>query len=242
VGALPAPRPAPGTADRAEVGKSLRTLGSWVAREWGELSDEQGMRRRASALEEAEIEGTASLALRRRQVLSKVADLVELVDEARADALRVAALERVGATSGGWTFLGEGDQDLIEAGVGAVVDWLGDDDARCRWATTAARLRLGRMVDEVEHESFLCEMLPMDYPEGEPPPPREALERCRLVERFMPRAEGLRLDWDGGARGAAEKLRRLELPDLGKRARAEWTSLQAQIELARKSCGWAREE
>jgi hypothetical protein len=262
VGAMPEPRPEPGTTDRAAVGDQLRKLVPWFATEWGAINDEEAFRGESSALDDEDMMATSSWLLRRRQLFAKVAGLVELVDEVRADQLRLASL--ADPPDEWWALTDAGDHGLLMAGVGAVVDWLGDDDARCRWARASVKFSLGRVLGEFRKMSFLCAMS-TDLVNHPDPVPRDVDRQCGQLERLQPRVEDLASEWDGNPRAAAEKIRRFEHPELAEGAQARWAALQselgapavstlskgrpyddwaaarAQVELARSSCGWVRD-
>ena len=89
-----------------------------------------------------------------------------------------------------------------------------------------------------------CEHITMDYDEENPPPPE--LEReCSVAQRLYwdnQVGAGLSQLWEDNPRQASLRVSRMELPGvLSQPIQAAWSALQAQIEVARRSCGWANE-
>ncbi|HEY8431790.1 MAG TPA: hypothetical protein VIL20_25600 [Sandaracinaceae bacterium] len=238
VGALPGPRPAPSSADREEVRRQLDALTRRMETDWAELNREQGNRLVACDFDEQERNATATLRQRRQRFLLEVAALVERVDEARAEPLRAAAFSRnPNSPNGGHErFLEAGDQDAIAAGFAAVVDWLGDGEARCRWASVEAALRLTRALNELRGDNHVCEHW---YEADELP--REVERECRAVE---PALERLQEAWWERApvrnvRTAAARLRRFSpSPHLSQPFRDEWRAFETAIATATQACGW----
>ncbi len=231
IGALPAPRPSPGAADRAALARQLRDMTGRLGREWGALVGEQRSRATACALDDSEMAATGALRLRRLRFLLQVAEMVELVDEARADALRAAAFSHDPTSSAHYQLLEPGDQDALAAGFAAVVDWLGDEPARCRWSSAEAQLRLRRASDAMAAANHVCEHVDMDYPDG---PPGDVVRECRAIERALSTVEDLAA---GSLR--AQRLRTYRVSEtLPQRFRDEWAGLQVALTTASASCGW----
>ena len=234
--ALPAPRPEPGTGDRAALDRRTRDLTLRLAREWGALNREEGLRRRACMLDEEDQRAAVELRARRHRFLIELAELVEQVDEARGDGLRAAAFARAEQSSWDAEFLDRGDHELVASGFRAVADWLASDETRCRWVSADALVRLGRAADDVRALNHRCEHLDMDYPDGAP---REVERECRVTERLVTRLEELESGAGRSLRTAAPRIRALQLPQLSTaRAGEEWAGLLAALELARTSCAW----
>lgn len=241
VGKLPEPRPEPGTTDRVEVGKRLREMTFWFAKTWGGLIDEDGGNRTACGLDEADEMALPESHLERALVLRRVAELVELVDEVRADRIRLAAIKRYRGGVHSWSFIQGGDHDLLSAGFDAVVDWLDDEEARCRWARANSKMRFDLFDIEVAAKIHECEHIPMDHDEEHPPEPE--LEReCAVVYRVkgMIMAD-LRPLWEDNPRQAVLRSTRTKIPEaLSQPIQDALSALQAQAAVARQSCGWAK--
>ena len=234
VGQLPSPRAEVGLADRAQMRTRLRDMTLRFAREWGELNATVGDRRRACALDESEMNDTTALLVRRQRFVEQVAQLVEAVDEVRADQLRAAAF--FPSRHDEYAFLPADDHDRIAAGMQAVVDWLADDGERCRWASADATLRLRRAEYEIRAMDHNCEHMGMDYPSDEGPGAPPALVRqCRVVERALPRIEALAAGADH-PRANAAGIARYTPPELSGQFQAEWAALQAELTVVRQAC------
>lgn len=232
---LPAPRVEPGTTDRGQVRTRLLEQTRRFGTEWRELNDTEGTRRRACMLDETDRQEAANLRARRARFLTQLAELVEAVDEVRADRLRAAAYARERSLDDAEIFE-PNDQTLVSSGLQAVVDWLGEDEARCRWASTDAALRLRRASHELGVLTHDCEHNDMNYPDGVP---RDVERECRVVERLSTRLDELDAAAARSLRSTAPQLDRFEIPQLSSpAAQTEWTAMRAALAIARQSCGW----
>jgi hypothetical protein len=236
VGELPAPRPAPGTGDRAEIATRFRDEARWLARAWKQFEEAlQGL-----DMNTGEPEGTpeerAGFARTRRTILERAAGFVELVDDASADGLRAAAATDVEWAS--WRRRAEAtrtDVDRLTAAFAAVAAWLGDDASRCEWARADVALRLGRITSKLETRSNLNEVsASMDYDAVSVGDRREWARVDRATGRFA----SAERSWAANPSTAAPRVRELELPDLPDLV-ADWDAIRAHLDGSPAVCGFA---
>jgi hypothetical protein len=235
VGQLPEPRPAPGSHDRAEVARRLREDAQWVARAWKQLERDVQRIDQNTGEPGGYPEERAALARARRTLLHRAADLVELVDDVQADALRQAA-----STDVAWSDWRErasalrADLDKLAPAIGAVVAWLADDESRCAWAKADVALRLARIAHRLETARYFNEV--NESMEGGPSS-REERQRWNAIERGAGTFASVERSWSGNPEAAAARLRDLTLPE-ELSLTADWDAVRAELEVARTSCGW----
>jgi hypothetical protein len=176
---------------------------------------------------------------RRQRLFEQFAALVEQLDEVRGDRLRAAAYARAEQSVWDAEVLDRGDHDLLAAGLGAVVDWMGDATLRCQWASAESNLRLQRAVTEVGVMNHACEHLQDEHVDDPRGPPRDAQRECRTIERTLPRMQEIQEAARRSLRTAAARIRRFELPVLSStRASMEWTALTSALGTATEACAW----
>lgn len=149
VGELPSPRPASGTADRGEVTRLFEQRVRQFIHAWNTME-----RDRAELIlntGDERDEEAARLRATRRRTLRQLADFVAPVDEVASDRVRVALAEGR-----------DDDLDIPVAAFAAVVDWLDQDEIRCRWAIAHARIRMGREIGQLRSAINQAEFAPMD--------------------------------------------------------------------------------
>ena len=239
VGALPEPRSVAGTADRALVDRNDRRDVVWLATAWGALQREIDEQALNTGEPDFSVEAQRDLERQRVAMLSRIAGLVEPIDEVRADALRIAAshVNPWGEWGASGTALGA-DLATIGAALDAVGTWLGDDEARCRTARMQVGIRLQRVAGAVHTASYYNEIDDSEPAQGGEGAGRDARRGARTLERDDEAFAALVDDWDGNSRGCALRLLRREAPALPAAA-ADWAALRAQLEAGRTACGWA---
>lgn len=234
VGELPPPRPLPGSHDRGEVARRLADDARWLVRAWKELERDVQRIDFNTGEPEGEPEERAGLTRSRRAILTRTAELVELVDDVRADALRMAAGTQVDWAS--WRARGpalRADLDAIAPAFGAVAAWLGDDEAQCTWAKADIALRLGRIATRLETQRYSNEV---GEAHGSGPESREEERTWNAIERGVGIFEGLERSWAGNPRAAAARLETTTMPDVASLA-PDWEVVKAQLPIARARCG-----
>jgi hypothetical protein len=230
VGALPAPAPEPGTADRAEVARRFTSETRWFAQAWTRFDDGVHSYDESTGEPSPPPEEAAAFARTYRTMLTRVADFVFLVDAARAGTLRMLA-----ATNVDWSSFHVRREpvrkglDAASAGYDAVATWLGDTEAQCAWARAHGNLRMHRITNEMEmRESFNL----MDES-----PSREAAREMRGVERLNERMPGIESLWRRDPRSAIARFTPLTLPG-GTDSQADWDAMTALITANQARCGW----
>jgi hypothetical protein len=234
IGALPEPRPDPGTGDRAKVLALFSERKARLTSEWSALAQEQEYRSGSSALEEDQIASTEAFAQRRLKLFEGLAEVVDLVDDVQADRIRLGSRKQVGPASS-WTIVRSGDLDLYLGGMDTVVSWLSDRETSCNWAKTSMGLRLRQLEDEIRGVDFACEHASMDSP-GEEPSAAD-VSRCNTSEKLLPTIAKLRSTARGDFDGALTKIGALEVPPISKALTDQWDAIRSQAKAARSSCG-----
>jgi hypothetical protein len=245
VGALPEPRPEPGSTDRTELARELRRQTIWFSGAWGDFEASLRDVDVGTGMEGPLPEDIAGYRSTRKAILGRVAEFVGLVDEVQADGLRFAA-----ANDPDWeTLAGREDArknelELPAAGFEAVAAWLGDDESRCQWARVHAGLRLHRIAAQVRNLRELADVSVSEMDTmGE-----DNRAMVRLTDKLYETSgqlDEIEAGWSQDMRSAAARLRRLAFPDdLGgweePAIRRDWNTLLAQIEICRSTCGWVR--
>lgn len=235
VGALPAPRPAPGSHDRAEVARRLHEESQWLARAWKQFERDLQSLDWNTGEPEGSPEERASFARSRRTILSRVSDFAELVDDVQADGLRAAASTEIDWSR--WQDRADStraDVDRIAAAFAAVVAWLGDEPSRCEWARADVALRLARIAIKLATRSNLNEVSESMDSEGLT---RDDIREFRRVERGANQFAAVERSWGSNPAQTAPRIRGLELPDMPDLV-ADWDAIRAQLDGAPASCGW----
>jgi hypothetical protein len=220
VGQLPEPRSAPGSRSREEVTKAHRAQLAWIRTAWSHLEHDVNGADMDTGEPQGTAEDRASFAQQRRAILERTADFVGLVDDVQSDRLRRAAATDVDWSS--WRERGAAllaDVAALAAAFATVTDWLGDDESRCQWAQTHARLRFVR----IHFRAKAAEMFGLMDDSANTDQyafVRDLMERMQLTSAVV-----------------AQRLRRRTMPD-GLGAQSDWDAMRAQIDAAEASCGW----
>jgi|GEM_PF-2186238 len=175
----------------------------------------------------------------RRAALERAANLVEPVDDLAADRLRRAAAvsyaRRPGCDGDADRILQRRrDLDRIAEALQAVTDFVGDDEARCRWALAHAGLRILALRNAADHAWYWIEYS-LEF--GEADDEAAAGRRQAGVERMRDTLDSVDRNWGRRPAGQVERLQRLDRSLLPEWA-PEFDALAAQIDRARAACGW----
>jgi len=145
VGALPAPR-VPAAVDPVALERSFRReLGALVPA-WRALQDDYFSFLQNTGEPMPDAETVRAVERTRASILRRIVALVEPIDPARADAVRMAGMTRLAGESWRWEPAVLADLAAISAALDVVAARLGTDDARCRASRTLAELRLQRVA------------------------------------------------------------------------------------------------
>lgn len=239
VGQLPGPRAEPGSHDRAAVARRHRQETAWIEREWTAYERRLVGWDSASAADDDAPRERAELARARQAMLLRAAELVDLVDEVRADALRRAAFTPLGWDAYAVAIDEEraravrADLDLVSDAMGAVTTWLGDDAARCRWARADIGLRLARIASQLMSRQTMVETAESH---DECCTPEQARTR-RTIYEDREWFEDTAAQWRTDPRAAAAALRRRRsFPEIDVLT-PDWDAVRAQLEILRTDCG-----
>lgn len=243
VGALPPPRPVAGSADREAVERQHRQLTYAFRDAWTEVLEDINGRAQDSAEPDASREEVQRFRATRQRVLSRAAGLVERVDEIKADRLRSETVQPIaphGTIAADWSRA----ITVLDEGMLAVADWLGTDEAGCRWGRVHLGLRLRRIQGVLAAEDMFGEQslaeAEMVVDQGETAS-REEIRTLRrqgaLLARLRPRIDDVVEDWQQNSRGAAKRLGRLPLDDapIGE---SELGALRRALPQASVACDW----
>lgn len=240
VGALPDPASPAAPADRAAVTRTFRQRVAWLGDSWGTLDNPRFSRGDPDPAEDEVV----AFRNGRLQLLRRVLELVETAVPSAADPLR-AAIARPPAPQRGddnyWLWdQGGRDLEVIDAALAAVAVWIGDDDARCRWARTHAGLRLGRIEPFVVYSLSLNEFsMGSDEDMMTPAERREGRQEGRALERLRDVVGDAAPLYRQNPRQAALRLARVsEMPPRMPALAREWSRMSEQLERARTTCGW----
>ena len=230
---LPEPRPAPGSTPRDQVQQQLTRHLAWFEPAWWRYTEERAGARLNTGEPEPPSADRAEWAGIRRSVFLRTATLVDLVDGVQADAVRRALVVRPRSEGQHlppiWDFQIGSSTDEFAAladGIAAVVAWLDEDRAACRWATAEVGQRLNRIERQVEVDDMMARSMP----------PGEYGPEGGWSEVAADRVDGVASAWRDGPRDALPRVRDLRLP--GDYLSAEYTAMRAAFDVARERCGW----
>ena len=238
VGPLPAAQ-TPTAPERETVARAHRQLVAAIERQWSELERFASEGREGSAQSEYWEESARDIDRLRSAVLEQTAEFVAPIDEVQADALRILALRPLSHEWTDWQHMPLLREELAALGhaMDAVSTWLNDDEARCRWARALGHLHLLRAASlaraEREHTEIDDEMNALDDTPSAPGTGARIDSLYTAAETL----EDIERAWSSNTRGMAARVRRLRLPQQA-RASAELEVVNAQIEIAERTCGW----
>ena len=234
IGALPDPR-AEATPSRAELRGALRRRLTWFVDEW--IRYERALMQTQLNTGDPEVsrEEAGDFRRRRAHALGRLASLVDSVDGAASAPLRRAAALAPTAPPprDPWRWpLRWRDILPAEDAVDRVLDWLGDEGARCHANRALARLRLSRVRTMVEWEREAGEWEEMQAMEV-----GEELDDARDIDALIEVRDLLDdalFDWPGAARALAGQLRAHGLPRSD--AQEDWEAALVRLDLAERHC------
>lgn len=237
IGQLPAPRGAE-PPDRAAIAAAHRQQVISIERAWRDYEVRAHFLDNTTGVDESHDAELRELDRVRSGVLERAAAFVEPVDQAASDALRRRAATPHGIPVGiGYDHarLEKRGMDLqaIAAGIEAVTELVGDDEARCRWARAHAGLRVLRLEHAATNAWYLIEY---NGEFGIDDSPAEGRRQGRLDD-MRDALSAIGRAWSSNAAGSVNRLRRLDrsaLPDDG----SEFDALNAQLDRAQAACGW----
>ncbi len=237
VGPLPAAQ-TPTAPERETVARAHRQLVAAIERQWSELERFASEGREGSAQSEYWEESARDIDRLRRAVLEQTAEFVAPIDEVQADALRILALRPLSHAWTDWQHMPLLREELAALGhaMDAVSTWL-NDEARCRWARALGHLHLLRAASlaraEREHTEIDDEMNALDDTPSAPGTGARIDSLYTAAETL----EDIERAWSSNTRGMAPRVTRLHLPEQA-RATPELDVVNAQIEIAERTCGW----
>jgi hypothetical protein len=222
--------------DRDAIARAQHSDASWLLGAWNDLQRDLDNLDQSTGEPDPDAELSRELEHQRVAMLHRIATSTAPVDGAASDALRAAAAYDLdwSDSAARHRVLGE-NLEALGTALGAVADFLGDDEARCRAARTHAGMRLRRVASAAFLESYVDEIdafeasMTGDEPtRGEGSHAREA-DATTLTE--------LAEDWGSNTRGVATRVMRLGAPHTAALA-SDWEVLRAQIEICQRTCGW----
>lgn len=237
IGRLPAPRGAE-PPDRAAVAAAHRQQVISIERAWRDYEVRAHRLDNTTGVDESHDVQLRELDRVRSGVLERAAAFVEPVDQAASDALRRRAATPHGIPVGiGYDHarLEKRGMDLqaIAAGMEAVTELVGDDEARCRWARAHAGLRVLRLEHAATNAWYLIEY---NTEFGIDDSPAEGRRQGRLDD-MRDALSAIGRAWSSNAAGSVNRLRRLDRSALPDDA-PEFDALNAQLDRAQAACGW----
>ena len=237
IGPLPAPTVLT-PPSREAVLRAHRQRVASIERQWTELEGYADEGREGSSPSEYWDMSANDIDRLRRAVLEQTATFVAPIDEAKADALRMLALRPLSHRWTDWQSRPLLREELVALGqaMDSVANWLNDDEARCRWSRALGHLHLLRATSmalaEREHSEIDDSEAALD--ERRLPHGGARIDSLMAIAEAL---EGAKRDWSRNTQGAAARIGRLHPPD-NANLTPELTLVNAQIEVARRTCGW----
>ncbi|MDQ3037650.1 MAG: discoidin domain-containing protein [Myxococcota bacterium] len=232
IGSLP-DTAAPVAVDVTALERAQRRDASWLVGAWRELQSSYFSFAENTGEPEPDVETLRETERARSAILRRITALVEPVDPARADAIRIAGAQRLAGVAWRWEPIVLGDLAAIAAALDVVAARIGSDEARCRSARAQAEIRLVRVAGLARLGNYFDEI---DESEGGSTG-RDAARRSRSLEADAEALRALADEWGRNSRGVTTRLLRRSAPTAGA-AVTDWTALVALLPIARTSCGW----
>ncbi len=173
----------------------------------------------------------------RAAILRRITALVEPVDPARADAVRLAGMTRLSGESWRWEPAVRADLAAIGAALEAVAARLGTDDARCRSARALTELRLQRVAGFARAAAYFDEIDAFEADGSGEGRSGAAARRSGQIGRDADALVALAEEWARNSRGVTTRLLRRD-PPVDARVAEDWRALVALLPGAQASCGW----
>lgn len=232
VGALPPPRSL--VTERVAIDAAHARDTAWLVTSWSALQRAIDDQDQNTGEPDPDAITRHDLSSRRDAMLVRIAALVEPLDAARADALRLEAIRAID-----WTVAAQRTEayaralDRIGEALETVATFLDTDEARCRSARTHAGIRLRRIASASHLSEYFSEIGESEGFELT----GDALRRSRQVEHddrdFQRDVDG----WAHDTRAVAARLAHHTAP-AAEGLDHDWTVLQAQLAVATAACGW----
>jgi hypothetical protein len=230
VGALPAVS-APAAVDPVALEREQRRAVGWLVTQWRELEQTYASLASNTGAPEPDAETTRETERQRAAILRRITSLVEPVDAARADAIRMAGAQRLTGVAWRWDRILLGDLTAIAAALDTVAERIGSDEARCRSARAQAEIRLVRVAELTEVARMFDEI---DEAHGGGGDARRSGGLEQDAEAFRALAE----EWARNSRGVTTRLLRRRSAPTAESVAADWAALLVQLPIARRTCGW----
>ncbi|MCB9594308.1 MAG: discoidin domain-containing protein [Sandaracinaceae bacterium] len=154
VGALPTAR---GAVTRDEVRRRFQAAVAELETSWRRYDDRWMGLEYDTGIDGPSSEDLVFFSQTRRTAHLQAAEVLDPIDGVRADALRRVMVPAYQYRSYSAGDAEDPDLDRLAAAYAAAVEWLGDADSRCRWATAHARLRLQRLWSRAEVDRMMWE-------------------------------------------------------------------------------------
>ncbi|MBW2462739.1 MAG: hypothetical protein JRH11_13900, partial [Deltaproteobacteria bacterium] len=224
IGALPEPAGEAEAVDRDAVRRLAHRRVAWFQERWSAYEYALNDFQSEELVGEVDPSTRVELRRERNEILEKVVEVVQPVDGARADQVRIAMMSD------------EGGLAASTAAFHSVADWLADDAERCWIAKTLAHVRLTNTLRGLRREAELSD--------------RDEYEAMEMGEEgagggggpdfygLIERIEDIELAWGRNGRGGATHLSRIEMPAVAAGTKTEWDALTAELAVARPACGW----
>lgn len=236
IGALPE-APAATVVDVAALERAQRRDLTALVRDWRALQTDYFSFAESTGEPEPDAETIRETERARAAILRRITELVQPVDPARADAIRLAGAARLTGVAWRWEPLVRADLAAVSAALDAVAERIGTDAARCRSARSLAELRLVRVAGLARLASYFDEIdESYDLSAGEERP-RGAERRSRSLGQDAEALGALADEWSRNSRGVTTRLLRRSTPT-DERVAEDWRALSALLPVARRTCGW----
>ena len=234
VGALPAVT-APVAVDPVALERAQRRELTALVRGWRELQSSYFSFVYDTGEPQPDVETIRETERQRAAILRRITTLVEPVDAARADAIRIAGARRLEGVAWRWEPTVLGDLAAIDAALDAVAERIGTDEARCRSARAQAEIRLVRVAGHARLASYFDEIETSEAQMDGASDTRAARQRSRGIEADAEALEPLAAEWARNSRGVTTRLLRRAAPT-SDRVTADWTALTTQLQRTQTTC------
>lgn len=236
IGALPEAAVAVAV-DVAALERAQRRDLTHLVREWRTLQSDYFSFAESTGDPEPDAETIRETERARAAILRRVTELVQPVDPARADAIRIAGATRLSGVAWRWEPVVRADLAAISAALDAVAERIGTDAARCRSVRALAELRLVRVAGLARLASYFDEIDESEALSMEDERPRGAERRSRSLAQDAEAFGALEAEWSRNSRGVTTRLLRRD-PPTDERVAEDWRALSALLPVARRTCGW----
>jgi hypothetical protein len=236
IGALPEAAVAVAV-DVAALERAQRRDLTYLVREWRTLQSDYFSFAESTGEPEPDAETIRETERARAAILRRVTELVQPVDPARADAIRIAGATRLSGVAWRWEPIVRADLAAISAALDAVAERIGTDAARCRSVRALAELRLVRVAGLARLAAYFDEIDESEAMSMGDERPRGAERRSRSLGQDAEAFGDLEAEWSRNSRGVTTRLLRREAPT-DERVAEDWRALSTVLPVARQTCGW----